>query len=312
MEDLSLTGTFLLTLFGEIENVRFAYFALALFVYLSIIVINLTLTLLIFLEKNLHEPMYIFLCGLSVNSLYGTAGFFPRFLADLLSDTQTITRAACFTQAFIIYSYAISEFSMLTVMAYDRYVAITEPLQYNIIMTPRHISVLMAVAWLYPVFCMGLIIMFSARLPLCGNQIERLYCSNWSIVKLSCVNTTLNNAVGFVISCISSVLPLCFILYSYIKILIVCQKSSKEFKNKALQTCLPHLISLVNYSITVLSEVILNRFETKEMLKIVPVILSLEFLIIPPLLNPLIYGLNLPEIRKRIILLFRNKKILIQ
>ncbi|XP_006627989.3 olfactory receptor 6N1-like [Lepisosteus oculatus] len=312
MGNETVATAFCLSFFGDMGHSRYFFFFLALLGYCIIILLNLILVLIIFLEKHLHEPMYIFLCGLSVNSLYGTAGFFPRFLADLLSDTHTITRAACFTQAFIIYSYAISELSFLTVMAYDRYVAITEPLQYNIIMTPRHISVLIAVSWLCSVFCMGLLIMLSARLPLCGNQIERLYCSNWSIVKLSCVNTTLNNAVGFFISSTGLFLPLCFILYSYMKILIVCQKSSKAFKKKSLQTCLPHLVTLVNYSITILSEVTLNRFETKDMLTTVAVMLSLEFIIIPPFLNPLIYGLNLPEIRKRIMHLLGNKKIFIQ
>ncbi|MBN3297285.1 O10J5 protein, partial [Amia calva] len=284
---------------------KYVYFFLALVCYLLMIFLNVILVLVIFLERSLHEPMYIFLCNLSVNSLYGTAGFFPRLLADLLSDTHTISRAGCFTQIFIIYTYSIWEFTILTVMAYDRYVAICKPLQYNSIMTPRKISILIALSWFHPAFCMTVVIVFSSKLPLCGNQIERVFCSNWSVVRLSCIPTTSNNILGFCVTGTTVFLPLGFILFSYISILTVCYKSSKEFKKKALQTCLPHLITLINYSIAIFSDITLSRFE--DILKVVSMILSLEFLVIPPLLNPLIYGMTLPEIRKGIINIRRKK-----
>ncbi|XP_066555214.1 olfactory receptor 6Y1-like [Amia ocellicauda] len=307
MENESSTNTFLLNVFGDMGNSKYVYFFLTLVGYLLIIFFNVILVLIIFLERSLHEPMYIFLCNLSVNSLYGTAAVFPRLLADLLSDTHTISRAGCFTQIFVIYTYGVSEFTILTVMAYDRYVAICKPLKYNSIMTPSKIVILMAVAWFYPAFCITLVIIFSSRLPLCGNQIERVYCSNWSVVKLSCIPTTSNNTVGFFLAVISAFLPLCFILYSYMSILVVCYKSSKNFRKKALQTCLPHIITCINYSIATFSDITLSRFESEHILKVVSIILSLEFLVIPPLLNPLIYGMNLPEIRKRLINIRRKK-----
>ncbi|MBN3297261.1 O10J1 protein, partial [Amia calva] len=288
-------------------NSKYMYFFLTLVWYILMILLNVILVLVIFLERSLHEPMYIFLCNLSVNSLYGTAGFFPRLLADLLSDTHTISRAGCFTQIFVIYSYGIWEFTILTVMAYDRYVAICIPLQYNSIMTPRQMILLLAIAWLYPVFCEVLVIIFSSRLPLCGNQINRVYCSNWSVVRLSCIPTTFNNIVGLFLAVTVVFLPLGFILFSYMSILIVCYKSSKEFRKKALQTCLPHLITLINYSIVSFSDIALSRSESEDIVKVVSVILSLESLVILPILNPLIYGMNLPEIQKRIINIRRKK-----
>uniref|UniRef100_W5NLQ0 Olfactory receptor n=2 Tax=Lepisosteus oculatus TaxID=7918 RepID=W5NLQ0_LEPOC len=305
MGDPAFTEMFLLTLFGEMENVKYAYFVLVLLIYLSIISINLTLILVILLERNLHEPMYVFLCGLSVNSLYGTAGFFPRFLADLLSDTHTITRAACFTQAFIIYSYAGAEFTFITVMAYDRYVAICKPLQYNSIMGPRTVLILVMAALLYPLSYMVVAVSCSARKAFCGHEINRLYCANWSLIRLSCDANALKDVFGICFTAFTVFLPCCFILYSYIRILLICQKRSSEFKSKALKTCLPHLLTFVNYSITIISEIILIRLDSVP--RAVAVILSLEFLIIPPILNPLMYGLNLPEIRRRIIFIRKNK-----
>ncbi|XP_041116047.1 olfactory receptor 6N1-like [Polyodon spathula] len=309
MENMSYTETFTLTGFGDMGKTKYVYFLLVLIGYLLIIFVNVVLVLVIFLERSLHEPMYIFLCSLCVNALYGSAGFYPKLLADLLSETQVIPHAGCFIQIFVIYGYVAAEFFILTVMAYDRYVAICKPLHYNNIMTDRVVCKLLAGAWLFPFCFMILVILFSSRLPLCGNQIERLYCSNWSVVKLSCVSTTLNNIVGFVLTICTIGPPLYFIVYSYVKILIVCQKSSKEFRSKALQTCLPHLTTFISYSITSFCEIALSRLDSTALPQIVVLTLSLEFLIIPPLLNPLMYGLNLPEVRKRVKNMFQRKQV---
>ena len=139
-----------------------------------------------------------------------------------------------------------------------------------------------------------------------SNELRKLYCSNWSVVQLSCVQTTLNNIVGIITTVVTVFLPLFFILYSYIQILVICQRNSSEFKRKALHTCLPHIVTFVNYSIAVFCEIIFSRYELPD---VVAVILSLEFLIIPPVLNPLVYGFNFPEIHRRILLLLTSTKI---
>ncbi|XP_036393552.1 putative gustatory receptor clone PTE03 [Megalops cyprinoides] len=309
MENGTFPSHFYLTVFKDMGYLKYFFFILTFAVYFAIIFFNIIIVMIISMERVLHEPMYIFICCLSINSLYGTLAFFPRLMIDLLSDIHTISRPACFTQIFIIYTYASCEFTILTMMAYDRYAAICVPLQYNSIMTSKMITAMMGIAWIYPMFCLSLVIYFSIRLPLCGNEIERVFCANWSVVRLSCVGTELNNIVGFFITTTTVFLPLAFVLFSYIKILTVCQKSSKEFRKKAFQTCLPHLVTFINYSITMFCEITMTRFEGQKGLHVIAIILSLEFLIIPPILNPLIYGLNLPEIRKRILLLFKKKKI---
>ncbi|XP_036393551.1 putative gustatory receptor clone PTE03 [Megalops cyprinoides] len=309
MENGTFPPYFYLTVFKDQGDLKYIFFILTFAVYFAIIFFNAIIVLIIFIEVVLHEPMYIFICCLSINSLYGTLGFFPRLMIDLLSDTHIISRPACFTQIFIIYTYAASEFTILTMMAYDRYAAICVPLQYNSIMTSKMITALMGIAWVYPLFSVSVVSYFSIQLPLCGNEIARVYCNNWSIVKLSCVGTKLNNIVGLFMTSTVVFLPFAFVLYSYIKILTVCQRSSKEFRKKALQTCLPHLVTFINYSIALFSEITMSRFENEKHFHVIAILFSFEFLIIPPILNPLIYGLNLPEIRKRILLLFKNKKI---
>uniref|UniRef100_A0A8C1CRT1 G-protein coupled receptors family 1 profile domain-containing protein n=1 Tax=Cyprinus carpio carpio TaxID=630221 RepID=A0A8C1CRT1_CYPCA len=245
---------------------------------------------------------------LSVNSVFGTAAFFPRLLTDLLSDTHSVSRAACILQAFVIFSYASNENIILMLMAFDRYVAISKPLQYNNIMTPRILSVLISISWIYPMLSIGIAGILNARLTMCGNKLWKVYCHNFEIVKLSCANTIVNNVFGFFILTTTAIMPLSFILYSYVKILIICRKSSLDFRRKAYQTCIPHIVILLNFSVALFCEVTLSRVATLQLPIGLSIILSLEFLIVPPILDPLVYGLNFPKIRKKIIWIIKACK----
>lgn len=301
MENETTPSYFFFTLFKGYENVRIIYFLLTVIVYLLIILFNLSIILVVFKDKSLHEPMYLLISCLLLNSLYGSSALFPRLSVDLLSKTHAISRPACFTQIFVIYTYAISEYTVLTMMAYDRYLAICQPLQYHNIMTQRRTSQLILCAFSWSIFWMTLVIYFSIRLPLCGSQIPRVYCSNWSVVRLSCVTTAVNNVLGLFVTVTTIFLPAGFILFTYIRILIVCHKSTSEFRGKALQTCLPHIVNFVTYSLAIFSDIALSRYEPGQIGNDIVLIISLEFIVIPPLINPLIYGLNLPDIRKKIL-----------
>ncbi|XP_051521420.1 olfactory receptor 51I2-like [Myxocyprinus asiaticus] len=294
-----------LMLFENIGYIRYALFSLGCILYCAIIFFNALVILAIFLERSLHQPMYLLITSLSINSMYGTAAFFPRLLTDLLSDTHTISREACLLQAFVIYSYASNENTILMLMAFDRFVAICKPLQYNNIMTPRVLMVLIAFSWIYPMLCIGIAAFLNARLTVCGNKLLKVYCHNWEIVKLSCANTSVNNVFGFFIVTTTVIMPLCFILFSYVKILIICKRSSPEFRSKAYQTCVPHIVILLNFSIALFCEVTLSRFVNVELPIGLSIVLSLEFLIVPPILNPLVYGFNFPDIRKKILCIIK-------
>ncbi|KAA0702278.1 Olfactory receptor 52E8 [Triplophysa tibetana] len=309
MENGTMPSYFYFTLFKDFFHLRYFLVIVTLSVYFSILLFNVIILYVVFKERRLHEPMYILISCLSVNDLFGSTGFFPRLIIDILSNTNVISRSACFVQIYIIYTYAISEYTILSLMAYDRYVAICNPLKYHKTMTSKVITLYIVIASLYAMFSMGLAIFFSARLPLCGTDIARLYCSNWSVVRLSCgVSTSTNNIMGFLVTTTTVFLPALFILYTYVKILIICQKSSKEFRGKALQTCLPHIVSFVNYSIASFCDIALSRYDSDKY-KIAGIVFSVEFLVLPAVFNPLIYGLNLPEIRKHILCLFRRSKI---
>ncbi|XP_051258756.1 olfactory receptor 10A3-like [Dicentrarchus labrax] len=288
---------FQLTLFADYGSLRYLFFSLCLLVYMTIISANVVIILTVCLEKSLHQPMYIFISFLSLNSLYGSAGFFPRFLMDILSDTHFISRASCFIQIYVIYTYVSFELTLLGIMAYDRLVAICQPLHYHSKMNFRMVRNLIIFAVVYPVFAIGICLHLTVRLPLCGNKLHRLFCSNWPVVQLSCVDTSLNNIVGQFVTVTTIFIPLFFVLYTYLRILLVCKRSSSEFRGKALQTCLPHIVTFMTYSFSLFCELSLTRFEGDKLNPVITVVLTLEYLIIPPFNNPLVYGLNLPQIK---------------
>ncbi|XP_015196818.2 olfactory receptor 1496-like [Lepisosteus oculatus] len=306
MENLSDAIIFNLTGLNETRSHKYVFFTFTFLFYLLIIFLNLTLIATVLLEKSLHEPMYIFICNLSINTLYGTAGFYPKLLADFLSDTHVISYTGCLIQAFVIYSSVLCEFSNLTIMAYDRYVAICKPLEYHSIMNILTVGKFVLMLWILT-FSETVIPMFlTLRLSLCGSQIDRLYCDNWSMVKLSCVDTTLNNIYGYIVV-IVHIIQAFFIVYSYIEIIRECLKSS-EGRSKFLQTCLPHLITLINFSVTTVFDVMFARYGSRNTPQALRNIMAVEFLVIPPLLNPLVYGLNLKQIRRRFLRLCNSEQ----
>ncbi|XP_010866294.2 olfactory receptor 4S1-like [Esox lucius] len=284
---------------------RHIYFVFILILYLFTICINLTLIFTIFLEKMFHDPMYLFLGNLCVNGIIGASSFYPKILFDLLLDSHIITYIGCLTQIFVIYSYVYCECTNLTVMAYDGYVAICKPLHYNSIMTIRKVWTLLLLTWLLSWLECIFSVFLTSRLPLCGVDIDKLYCSNWAVVKLSCVDTTLNNISGFVFI-YSHVFQTILVLISYIKI-IKASLRTQAGRRKFMQTCLPHLITLINFVISLLFDVMYARYGSNTSLLALRNIMAVEFLVVPPLVNPIVYGINLTQIRNRVRQLFKRK-----
>lgn len=301
MENGTLSLYFNLTMFMKIGHYRYAAFVCCLLLYTFIVSSNLVMIWIILQERTLHEPMYIFILFLSVNSLYGSIGFFPRFLMDLLSDAHLISRAACFTQIYVISTYASYELTILSIMAYDRYVAVCHPLHYHRKMTLKTVCVLAIFAWVCPALNLTITIIMAINIPLCGNNIQKVYCASWNIVKLSCVTNPINNIVAMLGAVAIAFLPFAFILYTYLRIVIACWMKSSDIRGKVVQSCLPHVISFVTYSITSFGDTALSRQNLDEINPFFAVILSIEFVIIPPVVNPLVYGLKLPEIQRHII-----------
>ncbi|XP_036421466.1 olfactory receptor 6N2-like [Colossoma macropomum] len=290
----------------ELEKYRYFYFVISLIVYILIICCNSVVISVIYTNKPLHEPMYIFIAALLCNALFGTAAFYPKLLSDFLSETQVISHGACLFQAFCIYTYAASEFTLLSAMAYDRYVSICKPLQYPSLIKMSTVKKLLFFCWFVPSCEIGISIILTYQ-QLCKFKLNRIYCNNYSIAKLSCGDITTMSTYGLIALSFAVCSPVIFVIYSYVRILDVCLRNSKDFRRKALQTCFPHLIIFTSFSVTACFEVINSRLEGN-MPHIFAMIMSAENLVVPPLLNPVIYGLKLQEISNRIKRLLWKRK----
>ncbi|XP_064157224.1 olfactory receptor 2B6-like [Anguilla rostrata] len=296
--DNSTKILFVLQGLNETMSSKHKYFVVTFLAYLFTISVNLTLIATIILEKTLHEPMLIFLCNLCVNGIFGASAFYPKILVDLSSDLSVISYEACLAQIFVIYSYVFCEFATLAVMAYDRYIAICKPLNYHSIITPQKVVKLLLYTW-FVCICESLsLVALTARLPLCRFNIDKLYCTVWAVVKLSCVDTTINNVYGtFLMFFHISQAVLIFI--SYINIIKVSVRSPED-RSKFMQTCLPHLITLTSFLIAFFFDILYARYGPTTHLHALRSFMSLEYLLVPPILNPLIYGLRLNQVRRRI------------
>ncbi|XP_073340742.1 olfactory receptor 11A1-like [Pagrus major] len=293
----STLSHFVLGAYLHVGNLRYLYFMLIALLYIGIVIVNISLIVVICKRKRLHEPMYMFLCSLFVNELFGSSGLFPFLLTQILSDIHTVSASLCFLQIFCLYSYANVEFSNLAVMSYDRYLAICCPLQYHTRMTSKKVFVLIIVLWLYSFVKCLITLSLNINVKLCGNIMNSLYCHNYLIVKLACSDTKVNNIYGLFTGAISILVPLFPILFSYMKILKVCFSGSKQTRQKAVSTCTPHIASLINFSFGCLFQIIQTRFDTTNVSNVLLIFLSLYFALLQPLLNPIMFGLQMSKIR---------------
>ncbi|XP_073329310.1 olfactory receptor 6N2-like [Pagrus major] len=296
-DELNLTY---ITLGGhvEVEKYRYLYFVIMFTVYILIICSNSTIVYLIWIHQNLHEPMYIFIAALLVNSVLFSTAIYPKLLIDFLSEKQIISYSACLLQFQFFYSLGGSEFLLLAAMAYDRYVSICKPLQYAAIMRKTTVSIILVFAWILPAFQVAVAAALDAREKICAFILNGIFCNN-TVYKLQCVISGARLIRDMIIFLNVAVLPVLFILFTYTRILIISYRSSSEVRRKAAQTCLPHLIVLINFSCLSVYDVIIIELES-DFPKIVRFIMTLQIILYHPLFNPIIYGLKMKEISKHL------------
>ncbi|XP_026232496.1 olfactory receptor 11A1-like [Anabas testudineus] len=305
MVDDDLNSTYItLDGFVELHKYKYLYFLVIFTVYILIICCNCTIVCLIVIHRNLHEPMYIFIAALLLNSVLYSTNIYPKLLADFLSDKQIISYSACLCQAFIYYTLVFAEFLLLAAMSYDRYVSICKPLQYPTMMGKKTITILLILSWLVPACGLSLSGAFNATVKLCAFTLKGIFCNN-SIYKIQCVISGAQFVYSAAVFLGIALFPTFFILFTYTRILIISYRSSKTVRRKAAQTCLPHLLVLISFSCFVTYDVVIVRLES-DFPKTARLIMTLQVIVYHPLFNPIIYGLKMKEISKHIkSLLFR-------
>ncbi|KAM6984603.1 olfactory receptor 4C11-like [Aplochiton taeniatus] len=282
-------------------------FILLLLIYIFIMVTNVGLVVVIGLEKSLHQPMYLLFCNLPINDALGATAIVPRILRDILvaDEKRFIHYTECAIQAFCAHIYGLSSHTVLIIMAFDRYVAICNPLRYASIMTTRMVVILTLSAWGASSLLVSIHLGLSVRLLRCRARILNPFCDNPSLFKLSCEDISVNNiyGLGFTVLVLGSSIGSSVL--TYLKIAIVCLKNrSSVLNSKALQTCSTHLSVYVIMVVSGFANIIMHRFpELSDYRKLVVIL----FHVGPPALNAVIYGLQIREIRHKILSKFQNK-----
>ncbi|XP_067159792.1 olfactory receptor 52K1-like [Apteryx mantelli] len=271
---------------------------------------NSTLLYVIKTEPSLHKPMFYFLSMLALTDLVLSLTTVPKMLSIFWFNAREITFKACLVQMFFLHSFAIMESAVLLAMAFDRYVAVCNPLRYSSILTN---SLIAKIGLLALVRASGLMLplpFLLRRLPYCRSHvISHCYCEHMAVVKLACADTRFNNIYGiFVVLCIG-VLDLLCIGHSYLMILrTVLSLATKEERLKALGTCLAHICAILFfYTPAVLSSVI-HRF-SHHIAPHVHILMANLYLLFPPMMNPIVYGVKTKEIRERVLTAFSRKRL---
>ncbi|XP_033001676.1 olfactory receptor 52K1-like [Lacerta agilis] len=269
---------------------------------------NSTLLYVIKTDESLHKPMFFFLSMLASINLTLSLTTMPKTLSIFWFRAREISLTACLVQMFFLHTFSIMESAVLLAMAFDRYVAICHPLRYTTILTNSLVAKIGLAALVRAVVLVLPLPILLRRLPYCRSHvITHCYCEHMAVVRLACAHTLFHNIYGIIAAFFLVGLDLTFIGLSYTKILqTVLSLASKEEQLKAFSTCISHLcVILVSYTPVVLSSLI-HRFG-HHVAPYIHILLANFYLLFPPMMNPIIYGVKTKQIRDRVLLLFHRK-----
>uniref|UniRef100_A0A8C0E559 Olfactory receptor n=1 Tax=Bubo bubo TaxID=30461 RepID=A0A8C0E559_BUBBB len=295
MSNSSSITEFLLLAFADTRELQLLHFWLFLAIYLAAFLGNGLITA-IACDHHLHTPMYFFLLNLSLLDLGSISTTLPKAMANSLWDTRDISYLGCAVQLFLFVFFISAEFCLLTVMSYDRYVAICKPLQYETILGSRACVHMAAAAWgsgfLYAVLHTA----NTFSLPLChDNTLDQFFCEIPQILKLSCSHSYLREVGLLVVSACLLFGCFVFIVVSYMQILrAVLRIPSEQRRHKAFSTCLPHLAVVSLFVSTGTFAHLKPPFISSPTLDLV---VSFLYSVVPPALNPLIYSMRNQDLK---------------
>uniref|UniRef100_A0A8C5KD56 Olfactory receptor n=1 Tax=Jaculus jaculus TaxID=51337 RepID=A0A8C5KD56_JACJA len=279
--------------------------------YLVAILGNVAVILVIGTDSALHAPMYLFLCLLSFTDLALSSTTVPKMLAILWLHATEISFAGCLAQMFCVHSIYALESSVLLAMAFDRYVAICNPLRYTSILNHTVIGRIVSVGIFRSIAVVSPFIFLLRRLPYCGHRImAHTYCEHMGIARLACANITVNVVYGLTVALLAMGLDSILIAISYSFILrAVFRLPSRDAQHKALSTCGSHLAVILAFYIPAFFSFLTHRFGHKRVPKHVHIFLANLYVLVPPVLNPVIYGARTKEIRSRLLRLLHLRKV---
>ncbi|XP_012377281.2 olfactory receptor 7A10-like [Dasypus novemcinctus] len=296
-ENQSYVLEFSLLGFSEDTGVQPLLFGLFLSMYLVIFTGNLLIILSIISDSYLHTPMYFFLSNLSFTDICFTSTTIPKMLLNIQTERKNITFENCLSQMYFYILFFQLDNSLLTVMAYDRFVAICHPLHYMVIMNPRVCVLLLLASWLLSVLVSLLQCLMLLRLSFCTElEIPHFFCELNQVLQLACSDTFLNDIVTYFASGLLGFIPLTGILFSYSKIISsILRISTAEGKCKAFSTCGSHLSVVTLFYGTGLGVYLSSTASQNSRTN---AIASVMYIVVIPMLNPFIYSLRNKDMKQ--------------
>ncbi|XP_006214199.2 olfactory receptor 5F1 [Vicugna pacos] len=296
-KNYTLLTEFILLGLADTPELQILLFLLFAVIYTLTVLGNVGMILLIRMEPRLHTPMYFFLAHLSFMDVCYSSTITPKMLADLLSEKKTISFAGCFLQMYFFIAFATAECITFGLMAYDRYVAICNPLSYSLIMS-RTVCLKMAAGS----FTAGMLNSmvhtgYISSLPFCRSMvIHHFFCDSPPLFKLSCSDTQLNESISSTLAGVNMVGTLLVILTSYCCILFsIFRMHSGEGRRKAFSTCASHLTAIILfYSTSIYTYLRPSSSYSLSQDQVA----SVFYTVVIPMLNPLIYSLRNKEVKK--------------
>ncbi|XP_006885745.1 PREDICTED: olfactory receptor 52A1-like [Elephantulus edwardii] len=265
---------------------------------------NIFLLIIIPLERSLHQPMYIFLAVLAATDLGLCLAIAPKMLAIFWFDSCSMTFDACLTQLFFIHALQGMESGILLTMAFDRYVAICDPLRHTSILTPLVLVKMVVVVAIRATVLVGILPILLKRLQLFHSVvIVHSYCEHMAVVKLAAEDVHVNKTYGLFVAFAILGFDMMFVFISYILIFqAVFRLPQKEARLKAFNTCTAHIVVFLEFYILAFFSFFSHRFG--HVSPYVHILLSTIYLLVPPALNPIVYGVKTKEIRRRVTQIF--------
>ncbi|XP_035427114.2 olfactory receptor 14C36-like [Cygnus atratus] len=296
MANSSSVSEFLLLAFSDKRELQLLHFGLFLGIYLAAFLGNGLILTAVACDHRLHTPMYFFLLNLALLDLGCISSTVPKAMANALWDTRAISYQGCAAQVFFLFISVGAEYSFLTIMAYDRYVAICKPLHYGSLLGTRACAKMAAAAWGSGFLHALLHTANTFSLPLCqGNAVDQFFCEIPQILKLSCSDAYLREVGALVISVSLGFGCSIFIVISYIQIFrAVLRMPSEQGRHKAFSTCLPHLAVVSLMVSTAMFAYLKPPSISSTSLDLVVAVL---YSVVPPAVNPLIYSMRNQELK---------------
>ncbi|XP_025051700.1 olfactory receptor 14A16-like [Alligator sinensis] len=297
---------FLLLGFSDALGLHILHLATFLTIYLAALIGNLLVITLIAVDSYLHTPMYFFLLNLSILDIGSISVIVPKSMANAILNTRLISYSGCVTQVFFFLFFLTADFAILTIMAYDRYIAICKPLHYATVMNKKACLQMATMAWSAALLNSALHTGNTFRLPFChSNIINQFFCEIPQLLRISFSEVFTSEIQIIIFGACLGLVCVAFLFVSYIQIFTTVPRiPSEQGRHKAVSTCLPHLILVALLASTVL---IAHMKPTSGSPSALDLMLSVLYSMIPPMMNPVIYSMRNKDIKAALWKLLRWK-----